>query len=76
MKISDPKKRIGYLKKAEEIMIKEMPLSPIFHWNKAYLIQPHLKNVYISPIGSIHLGKAYITEGITQKNRHEKARTP
>ena len=60
MEISDHKKRISYLKQAENILIEEMPLSPVYHWNQVYLNKSYLKEVYISPIGSIHLGKAYI----------------
>lgn len=60
MKISNPEQRIAFLKQAEEILIREMPLSPIYHWNQVYMEKPYLKGVHISPIGSMHLGKAYI----------------
>lgn len=69
MEISDQKERISYLKQAEAILVEEMPLSPVYHWNQVYLNKPYLKEVYISPIGSIHLGKAYIETGKCDKSR-------
>lgn len=60
MRIENPEKRIAFLRQAEEILTNEMPIAPIYHWNQVYLSQPRLKGMYISPIGSIHLGKAYL----------------
>ena len=60
MRIENPKERIAFLRQAEQILINEMPIAPIYHWNQVYLCQPRLKGMYISPIGSIHLGKAYL----------------
>ncbi|CCB88947.1 peptide ABC transporter substrate-binding protein [Simkania negevensis] len=60
MRIEDPKERIAFLRQAEQILINEMPIAPIYHWNQVYLCQPRLKGMYISPIGSIHLGNAYL----------------
>ncbi len=60
MQIKDPQKRILYLEKAETLLMKEMPIAPIYHWNQIYLEHPYVKGIHISPIGSIHLGKAYL----------------
>ena len=60
MQIKNPQKRIRYLKKAETLLIEEMPIAPIYHWNQIYLKHPYVKGIHISPIGSIHLGKAYL----------------
>jgi len=66
MKISNAKNRIAFLHQAEEILTQEMPIAPIYHWNQVYLRQPRLKEMYISPIGSIHLGKAYLDKSVLE----------
>jgi oligopeptide transport system substrate-binding protein len=55
-------KRTYHLKKAEEILIDEMPIAPIYHWKEAFLQQPYVSGIYISPIGSVHLGFAEINK--------------
>ena len=58
----DKEKRIELMEKAEKIFISEMPIATIFHWNYAYLQKDYLKGFYISPIGSLHFRKAYISK--------------
>lgn len=53
-------KRMGYLKKAEEILMNEMPVIPLYFYMGHYLHKPHLKNVHISEINEIDLKHAYI----------------
>ena len=36
---SDREERFKYLKKAESILVEAMPLTAIYHWKNAYLIQ-------------------------------------
>lgn len=43
------------LDQAEKIMVDEMPLTSLFFWNLAFLKSSEVQNVYVSPIGSIHL---------------------
>ncbi len=45
--------RAATLEKAEEIFIDEMPICPIYHWDAAYMLQPHLNDVSLTPIGDI-----------------------
>jgi oligopeptide transport system substrate-binding protein len=50
------------LDQAEKIFIDEMPYAPIFHWNYAMLVQPHVKGFEVSPLGyfcfdRVHLEK-------------------
>ncbi|PCI77018.1 hypothetical protein COB21_03605 [Candidatus Aerophobetes bacterium] len=47
-------KRIHHLEKAEQILLDEMPFSPIYHWNEVYIENANVKNIFISPIGSAH----------------------
>ena len=58
-KCKKKKEREAVLARAEELLMKEVPMTPIFHWNATYLINPRLKGVYISPIGFTHLDRAY-----------------
>jgi oligopeptide transport system substrate-binding protein len=46
-------KRAAILEQAEEIFVGEMPICPIYHWDMVYVVQPHLTNVQMSPIGDI-----------------------
>ncbi|MBS0604682.1 MAG: peptide ABC transporter substrate-binding protein [Verrucomicrobia bacterium] len=45
--------RAEILEKAEGIFLSEMPICPIYHWEMAYMIQPHLNDVGITPIGDV-----------------------
>jgi len=49
-----PVERIQFLEKAEEILAEDMPFTCLYHWHMNYLLQPHVKGFYISPIGSLH----------------------
>jgi oligopeptide transport system substrate-binding protein len=53
-------KRAEILEQAEEIFLSEMPVSPIYHWDMPYIVQPHLDNVGITPIGDLVFEKLTI----------------
>jgi oligopeptide transport system substrate-binding protein len=55
-------KREVLLDEAEEIFIEEMPIAPIFHGSSIRMIQPYIKGIYTSSIGSVHLEKIYFDE--------------
>ncbi|MFZ0566036.1 MAG: peptide ABC transporter substrate-binding protein [Chlamydiales bacterium] len=55
----DPKRRHELLKKAEAILVSEMPIAPVYHYAFEYLKQPYVKNVILSPTGTIDLKYAY-----------------
>ena len=46
-------KRTLILEEAENLLIEEMPIAPIYHYNALYLKNPELKNAQISPLGHI-----------------------
>ncbi len=46
-------KRDEILEKAEAIFLNEMPICPVYHWEMAYMIQPSLNEVGITPIGDV-----------------------
>ena len=41
------------IQRAETILFEEHPIAPIFHWEFALIHQPYLKNIYVSPRGSL-----------------------
>lgn len=47
---------------AEELLMDEMPFAPIFHWNYALLVQPHIKGFAVSPLGYLCLDKISIEQ--------------
>lgn len=48
------------IKIAEQILLKEMPLTCLFHENYAFLIQPHVQNFTVSPLGRIYFDRIHI----------------
>lgn len=63
---SDAKERNEILRQAEEIFINDMPLTAIYHWNNAYLINPSVQNLQIYPTGGFHLCGILLNK--TQRN--------
>ncbi|MBS0624901.1 MAG: peptide ABC transporter substrate-binding protein [Verrucomicrobia bacterium] len=57
---ADSEKRALIIEKAEALLMGEMPIAPIFHWNFSYLIQPEVKGVTIDPLGRIAFDKISI----------------
>jgi oligopeptide transport system substrate-binding protein len=56
-------KRAEILERAEEIFLSEMPICPIYHWDMPYIVQPHLSNVKITPIGDLVFENLTIENG-------------
>jgi oligopeptide transport system substrate-binding protein len=48
---SDKKKRIDYMKDAEKLLMKEMPIGPTFFRGQAYLTKSYVKNIQPSVFG-------------------------
>lgn len=48
-----PEKRAAILEKAESLLVEDMPIAPIYHYNALYLNQPRLKNAQVSPLGYV-----------------------
>lgn len=57
---SDDKKRFEYMKKAEEILLEEMPVMPIYDYTKVYGVQSYVKGFRSSALGQVYFDKAYI----------------
>lgn len=56
---TDPKQREKFLQKAEHILIREMPVIPLFYGTYNYLKRDSLKNVYFSTLGYLDFKEAY-----------------
>ncbi len=50
------------LEKAEAILIEEMPIAPIYHWNSAYITKPYVKTFGEVCIGNGFLDRVYIED--------------
>ncbi len=51
--MNDAKKRLALLEEAEALLMDEMPLSPIYHFNQGLLIHPNFTHVEVSPLGNL-----------------------
>ncbi|MGL4849394.1 MAG: peptide ABC transporter substrate-binding protein, partial [Clostridium sp.] len=56
-KESDPAKRFEYMAKAEQILLDEMPVIPIYDYTKTYGINSNIKGVHASVLGQIYFDK-------------------
>lgn len=45
----DEKKRLGYLLRAEEILMEQMPIIPIYNHTESYIKNPKLQGVQLTP---------------------------
>jgi oligopeptide transport system substrate-binding protein len=50
---TDTNQRNSLLKQAEEIVMHEMPVLPLYDYNSRYLKSEHLNNVYVSHLGNV-----------------------
>lgn len=51
----DLEKRLAILEQAEQVLMEEMPIAPLFHWNFPLLIQPRVTGFALDSLGSISL---------------------
>ncbi|MFD1037477.1 peptide ABC transporter substrate-binding protein [Virgibacillus byunsanensis] len=58
----DPDKRKDTLKSAEQILMDEMPVAPIYFYSNIYAHQDYLHDAYVSSLGTIQFKWAYVTE--------------
>ncbi len=56
------------LEQAEQIMMEDMPFAPVFHWNYALLVQPHVQGFSVTPQGYLNVDRV----SINKTQVHEK----
>ncbi|MBU6382748.1 MAG: peptide ABC transporter substrate-binding protein [Verrucomicrobia bacterium] len=57
----DQKERIGILREAEQVLMEQMPIIPVFHFALNYLKRPDLEDVALSPLGKIDFRWAHVS---------------
>lgn len=57
---NDAKKRSSFLHQAENILMKELPVCPVFFLTDQYLSQPRVRNVHRSMLGMVDFKEAFI----------------
>jgi oligopeptide transport system substrate-binding protein len=58
----DPAKRMALLHEAEDILMDDMPIIPIYYFTTVVCQKPTIKDVRLSPLGQVYFTKAYVTE--------------
>ncbi len=56
----DVKKRSGLLAEAEKILMRDLPIAPLYHSTACYLKKPYVKEVYLSELCDLDFKHAYI----------------
>jgi oligopeptide transport system substrate-binding protein len=56
----DSEERKGLLREAEQILMEQMPIIPIFHYAMNYLQCDRLEEVAVSPLGQIDFRWAHM----------------
>ncbi|GAA0763004.1 peptide ABC transporter substrate-binding protein [Clostridium sartagoforme] len=59
-KEADPAKRWELMRKAEDIIMEEMPIIPLYYYTKVKGAKPEVKGVRVSTLGHVFFDKAYI----------------
>ena len=54
--------RSNILQQAEELIMEETPLTPLFHGSVIQMTQPYIEGIYNSSIGSVHIHKIRFTK--------------
>ena len=57
------KDRFDYMREAENVLLEEMPIAPIFYYSFCYLKKPYVKNAFISANQMLELKWASLYEG-------------
>lgn len=56
----DQEKRIQYMHDAETILMRDMPIGPIYFYVNKSLIKPNVKGIFRSPLGAIYFDEVYV----------------
>lgn len=56
----NPEKRTATLHQAEDLLMRDMPVIPIYFYTKIVCANPKVKNVAVSPLGQYYFKEAYV----------------
>jgi oligopeptide transport system substrate-binding protein len=59
---ADQDKRWEMMKQAEDILMEDMPIIPLYYYTKVKGAKPEVKGVRVSTLGHVYFDKAYIEE--------------
>ncbi|MDS0527502.1 peptide ABC transporter substrate-binding protein [Clostridium sp. SHJSY1] len=59
---TNAKTRAGYLKQAEDILMDEMPIIPLYYYTSVKGVDSKVKDIRVSPLGQIYFTKAYMAQ--------------
>lgn len=62
-----PEERNAILQEAEELLVQEMPLAPIYHWSSVFLSKSYVKSFGLAPIGNGFFDQVVLSEPDTEK---------
>lgn len=51
---------LDLVEQAEALLVKQMPIAPLYYFSCSYLKKPYLKNLFFSPIGRVYLEEALL----------------
>lgn len=58
----DPVKRASLYHQAEDILMADMPVMPIYYYSTSYLLKDHVKGMHVSPLGWEFYREVYLEE--------------
>ena len=59
-KEADPAKRMKILHEAEDILMNDMPIAPIYNYTNIVCVKDYVKGIHKSPLGFVFFEKAYV----------------
>ncbi|MCB1135441.1 MAG: hypothetical protein KDK78_04145, partial [Chlamydiia bacterium] len=66
----DPRARRGFLHAAEQLLMREMPVCPVFTYSYRQLCKPHVHGVFLSATGQIDFKWASVDQARMQDQNH------
>jgi oligopeptide transport system substrate-binding protein len=56
----DPAKRMQEMHQAEDILMNDMPILPIYYYTNVVMVKPYVKDLHMSPLGFTYFDNATI----------------
>lgn len=56
----DADHRLSLLKQAEQVLLEDMPIAPIYFYSGTYIKKPYVKGIYLSELNDLDLKWAYV----------------
>jgi oligopeptide transport system substrate-binding protein len=74
LKDGDENRKLDLIEQAEQFLIQQMPIAPLYFFSYSYLQKPDLKNLFYSPIGRVYIEHASFPKSQTQSEFYEADR--